>query len=74
MWLLRYTRYCIHVCDTDPPCRARVYIQYIYYYTVPEGEGLLFIQFLRAKNMFIVSIETMGLKIVINQSLALHAI
>ena len=47
---------------------------YSCYYTVPEGEGLLFIQFLRAKIMFIVSIETMGLKIVINQSLALHAI
>ena len=69
MWLLRYTRYCI--CDTVPPCRAHVHM-----FTI--------IQFLRtkanihtvlgAKNMFIVSMETMGQKIVKDQSLALYAV
>ena len=60
MWLLRYTRYCI--CDTVPPCRAHVHItMFTINDTVPEGQDKhTFIQFLGAKNMFIVSMETMG--------------
>ena len=46
------------MCGTDPPCRAQVHI-IIYYYTVPEGK-VKHSSFLRAKNMFTVSIETMG--------------
>ena len=69
MFLLRYTRF--YICDTVPPCRVHVHM-----FTI--------IQFLRARanihtvleaeNMFIVSMETTGYKIVIDQSLALYAI
>ena len=38
------------------------------------GSGQTFIQFLRAENMFNVSMETMGYKIVIDQSLTLYNI
>ena len=40
----------------SPLCRAHIHM-----YTVPEGQGKhTFIQFLGAKNMFIVSMETIG--------------
>ena len=38
------------------------------------GPGQTFTQFLRAENMFIVSTETTGYKIVIDQSLTLYVI
>ena len=66
MQLLGYTRYCI--CDTVPLCRVHVHMYIIY---SPSGPGQTFIQFLRADNMFSVSMETTGYKIVIEQSLAL---
>ena len=58
MWLLRYTRYCI--CDTVPPCRAHVHNDIMFAIIQFLRARANIIQFLGAKNMFIVSMETMG--------------
>ena len=65
MLLLRYTTF--YICDTVPPCRVHVHIMF----TVREGQGK---HSYRAENIFIVSMETTGYKIVIDQPLALYAI